>query len=194
MHTAPFRFVFVARCLPELDEPSLFSWESYPNDYGFPAHTSQSFPARFNLTREAYLLWTTAKVNELESVSAGRQKLRCITGAYFIQNLLLLAAMFSPFNCNSFAMYSRETTAIENAHLFRPNRHSWGKKMEKQARVREFITRISSSIDLTQPLPYELLHTDSSRVTKLGSENGSIDSLRGNDFGVGLPPMAHNPY
>jgi hypothetical protein len=67
--------------------------------------------------------------------------------------------------------------------------------MEKQARVREFITRISSSFDLTQPLPYELLHTDSSRVTKLGnSENRSMELQKVNDFGVGLPPLARSSY
>jgi hypothetical protein len=61
--------------------------------------------------------------------------------------------------------------------------------MEKQAQVREFIARLSAAYDLTQPLPYELLHTDPSRVTKFGDSAGSSIETP-NDFGVGLPPLS----
>jgi hypothetical protein len=64
-------------------------------------------------------------------------------------------------------------------------------KMEKQAQVREFIATLTAAYDLTQPLPYELLHTDSARAKKCGDGgSSSTESRKINDFGVGLPPLS----
>ena len=63
--------------------------------------------------------------------------------------------------------------------------------MEKQTRVLEFIAKLSAAYDLTQPLPYELLHTDSSRATKLGEGASRLtESSKVNDFDFDLPPMS----
>ena len=67
--------------------------------------------------------------------------------------------------------------------------------MEKQAKVREFLGRLKT-IDVSQPLPFELLHTSRSS-SKLGTGSGLDNGMfqdkgsYNNDFGVGLPPMAN---
>ena len=68
--------------------------------------------------------------------------------------------------------------------------------MEKQAKVREFLGKLKSSIDVSEPLPFELLHTGRSAGSSSkssGAEYGSYNDkgFYNTDFGVGLPPMAN---
>jgi hypothetical protein len=71
---------------------------------------------------------------------------------------------------------------------------SGGQSMEQKAQI-EFVHKLSAAVDLPQPLPYELFHPHSetgSTVTKDGEDNAftKAQSYSGNDFGVGLPPLA----
>jgi hypothetical protein len=66
--------------------------------------------------------------------------------------------------------------------------------MEKQAKVREFLFKLNSAIDVSEPLPFELLHTNRSSSAygkSSGSDNNSDNKFSATDFGVGLPPMAN---
>lgn len=68
--------------------------------------------------------------------------------------------------------------------------------MEKQAKVREFFTTLSSFSFVNQPPRFELLHTGKRGSACEHDPGSDILDLDKNkvfgDFGVGLPPSAQN--
>lgn len=63
--------------------------------------------------------------------------------------------------------------------------------MENQANIREFFNKIQAAAASNAPLPWELLHTSASASRAASTSNLSRNvAYVGEDYGVGLPPMA----
>ena len=67
--------------------------------------------------------------------------------------------------------------------------------MENQASIREFFGKLQAASKGNAPLPWELLHTPAAAANRTASISGAPALSRataagGDDYGVGLPPMA----
>ena len=67
--------------------------------------------------------------------------------------------------------------------------------MENQNSIREFFNKIQAASAGNGPLPWELLHTPPAAASRTASISGApalsrMTASTGEDYGVGLPPMA----
>jgi hypothetical protein len=67
--------------------------------------------------------------------------------------------------------------------------------MENQASIREFFNKIQAAPTGNATPPWELLHTPPAAASRTASINGApaisrMSASTGDDYGVGLPPMA----